>query len=331
MPSHLRLTMPSAPTSALLLSTLLLAACSGEGKAPAATQTAARVNKSEITVHQINFVLQQQPGLRPEQLDAASKETLERLIDQELALQKAEDLKLDRDPQTVQLLEAARRQVLAKAYVDRVGEGAGKPSPEAINKYYADNPALFRERRIYTLQEIGIEAKAEQIPDLQRRLQASASIPEFVNQLKASGLRHAGSQVIRPAEQIPLALLPRIAALKDGQSVVVPTAAGLQVIVLTSSRAEPVDIERARPAIENFLLIDTRRKLVETDIKSMRAEAKIAYKGKFEPTAVADAAATAPAAQVTPVAAPAIVPTSTVTTSTGGMTADDIAKGMKLK
>ncbi|MBW8894389.1 MAG: hypothetical protein JF617_20660, partial [Burkholderiales bacterium] len=52
----------------LLLATLVaaaaLVACGGD-KGDKASQTAAKVNKEEITVHQINFVLQRQPGLKP--------------------------------------------------------------------------------------------------------------------------------------------------------------------------------------------------------------------------------------------------------------------------
>ncbi len=71
----------------VVASAFVLAGC-GDKKGKMASQTAVKVNKEEITVHQINFVLQQQRGLKPEQAEAASKQILERLIDQELALQR---------------------------------------------------------------------------------------------------------------------------------------------------------------------------------------------------------------------------------------------------
>ena len=66
---------------------------SDDKKDKAASQTAAKVNKEEITVHQINYVLQQQRALKPEMVASASIQVLERLVDQELALQKAQEQK----------------------------------------------------------------------------------------------------------------------------------------------------------------------------------------------------------------------------------------------
>ena len=48
---------------ALCAAIALLAGC-GDKKEKAASQTAAKVNKAEVTVHQINFVLQQQREAR---------------------------------------------------------------------------------------------------------------------------------------------------------------------------------------------------------------------------------------------------------------------------
>ncbi len=319
---------------------VLLGAC-GEKKDKAASQTAARVNKDEITVHQINFVLQQQRGLRPEQADAASKQILDRLIDQQLALQKGEDLKVDRDPRVVQQLEASRREILARAYLEKVGENAPKPAAEEIKKYYEEKPALFRERRVYSLQEIAIEAKPEQIAELRSNLTASKDIPAFVEYLKAKDFKFSGNQAVRAAEQLPLNSLDSFAKMKDGQAMLVPAQNGVQVVVLAGSRSQPVTEEQAKPAIEQYLLNERKRKLVEDDLKAMRAAAKIEYIGKFAAAASAPAAGAAPAAGLAsaPAAAPAAMPApaapaapaAATPAASGGLSSSDITKGMGLK
>lgn len=266
-----------------------LAGC-GERKDKPSSPTAARVNKDEISLQQVNQLVQQQRGLRPEQTEPAARQALERLIDQQLVLQKAEEIKLDRDPRVAQLVEAARRDVLARAYVDRLGEGAAKPTPEEVQKYFDDKPALFAQRRIYNLQELAIEARPEQVAALRERLAAARNINEFVEYLKASEFRFAASQAVRAAEQLPLASLDAVARMQDGQASISATPSGAQVVVLAGSRSQPVTLEQARPAIEQFLLNERRRKLAEDELKALRAAAKIEYLDKFAPPAGAAAA-----------------------------------------
>lgn len=297
---------------------LLAAGCGEKKDTKAASQTAAKVNKEEITVHQINFVLQQQRGLRPEQADTASKQILERLIDQELAVQKAVDQKMDRDPRVVQQIEAAKREIIARAYVDKLGETASKPTPDEVRKYYDEKPALFKERRIYSLQELAIEAKPEQIDGLRAKLAEAKNINEFVEYLKANEFKFAGNQAVRAAEQLPLSSVDNFARMQDGQAVLTPSPTGAQVIVLANSRSQPVTLEQATPAIEQFLLNDRKRKLVEENVKQMRGSAQIEYVGKF-----AEGAASAPAAPPAPAPAPA--------PAASGLDASSISKGMGLK
>jgi EpsD family peptidyl-prolyl cis-trans isomerase len=273
-----------------------LAGCDEKKKEVAAVQTAARVNGDEITVQQINFMLHQQRGLKPEQAEMASKQILERLIDQELALQKATEMKLDREPRVVQQLEAARREILARAYLDKAGEPASKPSPEEIQKYYDEQPALFKERRVYSFQEITIEAKPEQVPQLRAKLEGAKNIAEFVDYLKANDFRFTGNQAVRAAEQLPLTSLGTFAAMKDGQALLNAAPAGAQVIVLAGSRAQPVSLDQARPVIEQFLLNERKREILAKDRKALREAAKIEYVGNYAAAAAAPSAAASAAA-----------------------------------
>lgn len=304
----------------LACATLVLLAACGGGKGEQASQTAAKVNREEITVHQINFMLQRQPGLKPEQTEAASRQVLERLIDEELALQKAEDMKLDRDPRVVQQIEAAKREIIARAYVERLAEGAAKPTPEEISKYYEDKPALFKERRIYSLQELAIDARPEQLPELRAKLAAVKSPAEFVEYLKGNDYRFQGSQAVRAAEQLPLVSLDVIARMKDGDSAFSPAPGGVKVLYLLGSRSQPVDEARARPAIEQFLLNQRKGERVQSELKALRAAAKIEYVGSFAQGASGAAAAAASGASATSPAPAA-----------SGLDANAISKGMGLK
>lgn len=315
-----RLINPRAPLLlAAVAAAAMLVACGGD-KGDKASQTAAKVNKEEITVHQINFVLQRQPGLKPEQAEAAGHQVLERLIDQELAVQKAQEQKLDRDPRVVQQIEAAKREIIARAYAERVGEAVAKPTNEEIAKYYAEKPALFKERRIYSLQELNIEAKPEQFEAIRAKLGASKTIAEFAEFLKANEYRFSGNQAVRAAEQLPLASLDNIAKMKDGDSVISPNPAGLTVLYLVGSRAQPVDETQARPAIEAFLLNQRRAEAIQKDLKALRDSSKIEYVGKFAQPAASAASAATPAQ-------PAPAPAS----AASGLDQNAIAKGMGLK
>ncbi|WP_157268362.1 EpsD family peptidyl-prolyl cis-trans isomerase [Azohydromonas aeria] len=271
---------------ALALALGLLSAC-GDRNPKAASQVAVRVNNDEISVHQVNFVLQQQDTPQ-ESLDAASRQVLNRLVDQELALQKALELKIDRQPAVLQALEAARREVLARAYVERIGEAVLKPTAAEIEQFYKDKPALFSERRIYQLQELNIEAKPEQLPEITKKLAAAKDLGEFAEYLKSQNLRFAQNRAVRAAEQLPMEQLKEFATMRDGQARLVATPTGAAVIMLVKSQSQPVSLEKAQPAIEQYLLTQRRREVVENDIKDLRAAAKIEYVGKFaEPAASA--------------------------------------------
>jgi EpsD family peptidyl-prolyl cis-trans isomerase len=300
---------PLALALALGVVAALAVGCGESKKDKPATQTAAKVNKEEITVHQINYLLAQQRALPPEQAASASRQALERLIDQELALQKAADQKLDRDPRVVQQIEATRREIIARAYLEKIGEGAPKPTPAEVNAYYEAHPALFKERRVYSLQEVNVEAKPEQVDGLKKALSDAKSLAEFVNYLKANNFRYTGNEAVRAAEQRPLASIDQFAKMKDGQALFNPRPGGVQVINLAASRSQPVALAQATPAIEQFLLNERKRKLVADDLQALRAAAKIEYLGDFAADAARSPYKPPPAPELPPlVSMPATLP-----------------------
>ena len=316
-------------TCALLGAAGGLAGCSA--KESATTQTAARVNKEEITVHQVGAQLSQQ-AVKPDQVQDAERQILERLIHRELAVQKAMELKLDREPKVVQAIDSARQDIIARAYADKLGEGAAKPTPAEIRKYYDEHPALFSERKIYQLQEVAVEADTKQVEALKVALPSIKTPDDLVTYLKNNNLKFASSASVRAAEQLPLPVLPVFARMSEGQSMLSPTPKGAQIIILRGVRSQPVDGERASRAIEQFLLNEQKRKLMADDLKALRAAAKIDYRGRFAASAPppADAPRQATAADVAASAA-ALLETKPVNEAAGANAAMNSAAEAAVK
>jgi EpsD family peptidyl-prolyl cis-trans isomerase len=315
----MRLT-PGIALSALALSmTLALNGCGDkkEGEAKKATQVAAKVGDDEITVHQLNFELAKLGGnLTPEQSKQAANQVLRGLVDQQLLMQKALADKLDRDPKVVQSLESARRQVLAQAYVEKITAAAAKPTEAEIKDYYDKHPELFSERRIYRLQELSVQVTPQNAAQVSEKLASVRNLNEFVDWLKANNIPARGGQSVKAAEQLPLEVLPRLHALKDGQALTLSGNNTLNIVYLAGSQTQPVSLQQATPVIERFLLNARKRELAEQELKRLRDATKVEYLGEYseaakltsppvQPVKPGDKAGAAPAADVPDLTAPA--------------------------
>ena len=291
-----------------------LAACGNKDDKKAATQVAAKVGSEEISVHQINQVLSRSnsAGASPAAVQAMSREVLEKLIDQQLAVEQAMEDKLHRSPEVVSQIEAARRDILARAYMQKIAGALSKPSADDIKKYYAEHPQLFSERRVFNIQEIVVPT-APGLADQLRAFAASGKpIVDVANWLKSKDIKFDGGSATRAAEQIPLERLAQIHSLKDGQSVVMESPQAITLLRVASSQSSPVAEAAALPRIEQFLTNQRASDAVAANIKQLRTAAKITYMGEFAktegsttaPAAAAKDAAPAPAAPA-PAEAPA--------------------------
>ncbi len=271
------------------LMVLWLAGCgaAGDGQGGGVTQVAARVNSDEITVHQINTVLSQSRMRQESAPEQAGAEALERLIDQQLLVQQAEDAQLDHDPRVMQVIDAARREILARAYLEQKAASAGRPSDDEISHYYHDNPALFAERRIYNLQELAIRVGADRHDEIKVQVEKATRMDDVVDWLKAQGIAFSASAGAKAAEQLPMELLPRFSQMQDGQIALVRQPQGLTVVHLAGSVARPIDETKARPLIEQFLVNQRKSVLAKDELQRLRGVAEIAYLGSFSPAAEA--------------------------------------------
>lgn len=280
---------PRALTTITLLTALaLLAGCGKKddaqkdgGKDKPVSQVAAKVNAEEITVHQINNILARSPKIAPEAATQAKFEILNRLIDQEVSKQQAIEKKLDRKPEVVQAIEAARSEILARAYIEQFSAGQPQPTPEEIKQYYAAHPELFSERRIFDIEEIVLLPQPGLAAKLREQVAKSRSMQEVANWLNSQGIQFAPNRGVRPAEALPLELLPKMQTMKDGEIRFIEANDRLYVFRLAGSKSSPVDEKLASPRIRQFIFNKRASEATAAEIKRLKAAANVEYVGEF--------------------------------------------------
>jgi EpsD family peptidyl-prolyl cis-trans isomerase len=266
----------------LVLSTVVLAAC-GEGKAPA-TQVVAKVNKDEITSHQVDYVASK-TRMTPENAGEARKQILDLLVDQQLAVQQAIDKKLDRSPEVIAALDMAKREILARAYYSQLAGSAQEPTEADAKAYYAQHPEMFAQRRIYVLQEITVPVAKAPKDLLREMVAANKPLPEIADRLKKDGIPHNANAAKVASEQIPAAVLPRLQQLKDGQDGLVETPQAIYVIRVASSQPAPIDEKAAQGAIRQILATQRNRETVTRAMADLKQRASIEYLNEYAASA----------------------------------------------
>ncbi|HNW64431.1 EpsD family peptidyl-prolyl cis-trans isomerase [Piscinibacter sp.] len=260
---------------------VLLAGCGG-GERKSDTQIAATVNKGEISVHQVQTVLQRQPRLTAADAGGtATARVLEGLIDQELAAQAARNASLEKDPRVVQSLEAARRELLALAWQESIAAKASNPSSDEIDRYYEAHPELFAQRRLYILQETSLEGTPEQLGGLPAKVAQAQSADDVAALLQQAGVRSSARAIAMAAEDLPQKLLEPLSRLEPGRSGYFAQGSTVRIYTVLEAHKAPVERRLALNAIGAYLAKDRRNEAVSQAMKELRGKAKIEYLGGF--------------------------------------------------
>jgi EpsD family peptidyl-prolyl cis-trans isomerase len=263
-----------APT--VLGAVLLSASLAGCGnKSGGTSQVVAKVGENEITVSQLSQALHTR-GLQTAGPDA-TKQAVESLINEQLLVQSALDSKLDRDPAVVQALERARRQVLARAYVERMVFPTEEISAAEQVEYYKKHPELFEKRRMFQVKVYTVKA-ADVTEEVRTQLLALHTPEEIEKVLASRGIAHESQSLTRGTEQLPFEDLPRFAAAKEGDLVIMqPQESRVPMMLVQAIHESPIGVDRAQPIIQQYLVNTRNAKALDEHLKQARTTTKIAY------------------------------------------------------
>lgn len=215
--------------------------------------------------------------------------------DRDLLVQQALQAELDRDLRVVQAIERSRRQILAQAYMERAALAAQPASAQETGKFYAENPALFAQRRIYRYVNLIVAVPAGQFDALQKAVAQTQSLAGVVRWLGSRNVPFETSASGAAAEQIPANVLIRLSGMRDGQIAAFREADGASVLCLEQSTQAPLSEAQAQDAIARYLLNRKRIELAHAEMTRLRARGKIEDDGirRVGPATMAQAGAPA--------------------------------------
>ncbi|MGQ0547065.1 MAG: EpsD family peptidyl-prolyl cis-trans isomerase, partial [Betaproteobacteria bacterium] len=210
--------------------------------------------------------------------EAPRAQALAQALARELLVQKALEAGLARDPAVAEAIDSARRQVLARAWLERLAAPA-RSTREEVRAFYAENPALFAGRRIYRLRELAVSAPAELVEPLRAAAAHASGLDDVAAWLRLRKVRFEVVNTVQPAEHLPLAVLPELARLKAGEIAVFAAPPGASVVQLLHAAEAPLSEAQAAPLIEQFLAGRQRLALAAAEVKKLREAASIQYVG----------------------------------------------------
>ncbi|MBB5018009.1 EpsD family peptidyl-prolyl cis-trans isomerase [Chitinivorax tropicus] len=230
-----------------------------------------RVDESLITQVELDRALQ-----RSGKPEGAAKQVLENMVDQHLLASQAQREHLDQDPMVKDALEAARRQVLAQALLER--RGPVQPTEAEIAAYYDRQTVLFSARRVFGFQSISI---AEPKPGLESRLkqdlQSGLGLSELVSGLERVGYKLRTAEGTAGPEQFPAYLYEDLKQVEPGQIVVAGNDQTLTVLNILSAKPRPLSLSEAKPIITRYLVELGREESAKQLVKSLRQSIRVDY------------------------------------------------------
>lgn len=296
---------------------LALSACGNSGKLPDG-QVVATVNGKDVTIHELNAEI----GLIPNQGDDSLRKLVEsvalaRVIERKMLVQEAAKRKLDQNPQFLLARQRINETLLVQALQGDVQQKVTATPRENAQKFVAQNPQVFADRKIFTLDQIQFlrPANIDELP-----LKEAKTMGDVEKILVGANIeyRRAPQQLdsltVNPELTTEIVRLSSMVNPEPFMFADQPEGAPAPIIFInsvTNAKTQPFIGERAITYAQNILQRQEIQKRLGTELKAWTEayKSKIVYAKGYGPPVFPKTPAAPKAAAVKAVAAPAAVTT----------------------
>ncbi len=218
----------------------------------------------------------------PSEVEQKKAEIIRALIQQQVLAQQAIQQKLDRTPDAVVLLDAARLEMLTQLYLADYASHLQRPQQTEVQKFYRDNPAMFGQRRSYLLLQLTLPKSAEKSTQvLTDGVAASHSLEDIAAGLRSAKVEHSLELLRKDSSDLD----PDVAAKLGGQGIGGVASASVDGKTVAWEIKEmmdsPVDMVTAQPTITQLLVNKLTQAALPAQVDRLVQTTPVQYVGDF--------------------------------------------------
>ena len=282
----------------LLACLTVLTACDKE----ATGQVAAVVNGEEITLQEINTELGTMAVPEGADKTMVQKAALQRIIERRLLAQVAREEGLDQTPDFI----ARRHQMEEALLVQLLGKNASRaatvPDQAKVSTYIQENPALFSNRTVYTLDRIQFPMPSD--PKVLKEFEGDQSMDAVAAKLRELGIEYTREPGRLDSAQVGQKAMGEILSLPRTEPFIFPEGGMVTAAVITGEAKQPFTGDQAQAAAVQSLQNQGLMDVLQQRLKAARDKAEIEYQDNFRPSAPPGSTVRAPASGEKPATNP---------------------------
>jgi EpsD family peptidyl-prolyl cis-trans isomerase len=257
---------------------LLLACGKKDQSAASSGQVVARVGDQVVTTQELENEFRLANVAPEKQKDPELiKRVLGGLVTRKYLLQEAIGAKLDREPGVLLDILRSREQVLENAVLSRT-IASKAPSKADVDKYVANNPSKFADRKVFNVQQIVFPLG----PSTQSVIEASKdakSLDDVDQQLTAAAIPHARQMGALSSSEIPQDFYEAIEAKKMDNVFFVRSGQNGVFFLVKGEEARPLEGEVAASVARQLLRAEAYK--AEAGIAAYSANIEAKYEGNY--------------------------------------------------
>ncbi len=257
---------------------LLLGGCGDKNR-----RVLAKVNDKVITVGEFNEKIKRLPKHYQGIMEKQKKKFLDEVIKEELLYKEALKARVDKDPETQEVIAAARKKILVSRLIKNRVEDAIAVSGEEIKKYYDEHSEEFMLPERWRASHILVDTN-EEAEEIKEKVNQGAPFEELArNRSKDASAERGGDVGYFSKGQLIPDFEEACFLLEAGEvSDVVKTQFGYHIIKLTERKSPEVqEFSRVKELIKKELEGQRKKELFDELIRDLRNNAKISINEEF--------------------------------------------------